>query len=310
MDQIKFSVIVPVGRTGSEKKIEETVRKNDFPQEQIEIIFVAGADLPGEKRNVGAFFSKGEYLVFIDDDVELEGDYFAKLKKILDRGDIDVVGGPNRGPESGNRVQRMIDRAFQSRLGFGKGAERFRNKGTVIKGNEDNLTACNLCIKKSTFVSAGGFDKRLFPGEEVELIRRLRLQKYHLIYHPDIQVIHHRRTSLRGLWKQVFCYGRGRADLIARKGFEIRDISYLVPSCVVVYILLLPLMLMIFPASPYTIGVLAYLAVLLIYCLKEGIANKLDAKETATLFAVFITIHIAYGCGMLSRLKSLKAGDD
>lgn len=309
MTQIKFSVIIPVGRNGTEKKIRETVRKNDFPQDRIEIVLVYGEELPGEKRNKGAVVSKGEYLIFIDDDVELERDYFSKLEEILEREAADVVGGPNCGPEFGNDVQRMIEIAFQSRLGFGKGAERFRNSGRVMKGNEDILTSCNLCIKRSAFANIGGFDKKLFPGEEVELIRRLRLEKYHLMYYPQLQVVHHRRASLNDLWKQVFHYGRGRADLIAQKGFKIRDISYLAPACLVFYTCFMTLKVLLLPVA-YITGLLAYITMISAYCIKESVSKKLKIKDMATLFAVFVTIHFSYGCGMLSKLKRRREVDD
>lgn len=297
MDDVRFSVIISVGREELLNKIERTIRNNSFSEEKIEIIYVKGKELPGRKRNRGAQSANGEFLVFLDDDVEIETDYFQTLDRILEQKKADVIGGPNCGGHSANRVQKMIDIAFSSLLGFGKGAKRFSKINHVMEGDEDVLTACNLCINRILFLKESGFKETLFPGEEVELVRRLREHGYKLLYHPEITVIHHRRATLNGLWRQLFNYGKGRMQLFLDGGFKIRDVTYFFPLCLVLYSIILPIVVMHYPFL--IIGAVMYGILLLGYCLCVWGSRRVTGDEFGTLLVVFVIMHISYGCGML-----------
>lgn len=302
VSDVRFSVVISVGREELLDKIERSIRNNSFIEKKIEIILIRGKELPGEKRNKGAQIAKGDFLVFLDDDVEIDSGYFQALDRILVQEKADILGGPNCGGQSVNKIQKMIEIAFSRKVGFGKGAKRFSKINRIMEGNEDVLTACNLCINRVVFLKERGFKETLFPGEEVELVRRLREQGYKLIYHPEIMVIHHRRSTLKDLWKQVFNYGKGRMALFLVGGFNMRDFTYLFPLCLVLYGLLIPIATISFPFL--LIGAAMYVLVLIICCLFEWRSGRVKGKEIVTLLIVFAVMHVSYGCGMLMRLVS------
>lgn len=297
MCRYKFSILIPVGREELAKKAEYSLKMNEYDQEKIEIIFIRGSDPPSRKRNIGGSIAKGEYLIFLDDDIEVEKGYLKNVGNMISHRNVDVIGGPNLGFQNGNKVQRMIDIAFGSRLGFGKGAERFKKRNKEEAGDEDNLTSCNLCIRREVFLKESGFDESMFPGEEVELIRRLRLKGYTMVYSPEMIVFHHRRSTLKSLWKQINCYGRGRTDVWIKCGFPWRDVSYLMPMLLVVFTFSLPFTVFIFHWEWFML--LLYVAIVFLYGMAEGISRKLSLCEIFFLPVIFAAIHYSYGMGML-----------
>lgn len=301
MNDINFSIIIPVSRKDSAEKIIQLIKMNNYPQDKLEIILIDGKENPSRKRNKGAMFSSGEYLVFMDDDIEIDKYYFRKLQHILLQNKFDVVGGPNCGHSNENKIEKIIDIAFGSKFGFGKGANRFKKNNKIISGTEDNLTLCSLCIRKSTFIKEKGFDETLFPGEEVDLISRLRSSGYKMSYNPDISVIHHRRSSLKALAMQMYYYGKGRIDLFAKNGFHIKNIVYISPLIMLIYTLLLPFEILLYPFLMLIF--IIYFIGLVMCCLSNSISKKITIKDWILLIIVLITIHYSYGLGMLIRIK-------
>lgn len=306
MKQRSFSIIISVSRENSVEQMKKIIENINYPKELVQVKFIMDKGLPSKKRNCGAIQATGEYLIFFDDDLDVPADYLQKLNDFIRTEKADVMGGPNLGFRQANQTQQMIDIAFSSWIGFGKGGERFKSMGAVRDGTEDNLTANNLCICKEVFLSAGGFDEKLYPGEEVELIRRLRMDGYKLIYCPKLIVYHRRRSSISGLSKQIFHYAQGRVDVWKCTNFYWRDFIYLLPSLMVIYFMVLPFAVE--GNKNAALGAYAYLSVLIGWVLCKGIRQQLSLGKILTLFVTVLSIHWSYGIGMLCQALKIVLG--
>jgi glycosyltransferase involved in cell wall biosynthesis len=300
MIRYSFSLIIPVGREQGRMNMTKEIAQLDYPGELLETLFIAGDDPPGRKRNNGAAQARGDYLVFLDDDLELPRDFLVHLNVILTEQQVPIVGGANIGFKKANLVQRMTDIAFASPLGFGKGNVRFRNSGQARPGSEDNLTACLLCIKRDIFLQNEGFDNALYPGEEIELIRRMKEKEIVMVFDPSLFVYHQRRATLGTLFTQIYRYGKGRIKVWSQRQFRRADISYLLPMFFVLYFLLLPLVSLYVPW--FAVGAACYMLILAFTVIKAGIGNKLSFSGMVVLAIVFIYLHLSYGTGLLVEL--------
>ncbi|MCU0288200.1 MAG: glycosyltransferase [Acidobacteria bacterium] len=296
-----FSLVIPVGRPEREVDMSRQIAGLFYPSYLVESLFIRGENPPGQKRNQGACQARGEYLVFLDDDLSLPTDLLIKLNRCLEEDNAAVVGGANVGFKNGNPVQKMTDVAFSSPLGFGKGHVRFKNPGQKQPGSEDNLTACLLCIQKNIFLSAGGFDDTLYPGEEVELIRRLKEKNVPMSFNPDWFVYHLRRDTLLSLCRQVYRYGKSRVKIWTRQRFRLKDVSYLFPLALTLYfIFLIPGAIML--GKWVLTGFFFYFVILAAAGFGWGLAGNNLFRDAALLVVILASIHISYGLGMMIQL--------
>ena len=85
---------------------------------------------------------------------------------------------------------------------------------------------CNYFIKKEA-VSEIKFHDTLWPGEDVEFDIRLLKAGHKILYSPDVVVWHHRRSRPMAFLKQMFNYGKTRAQ-VTRMHPSSFDVRYFV----------------------------------------------------------------------------------
>jgi len=160
--------------------------------------------------------------------------------------------------------------------------------------SEKELILCNLAIRKKVFEDSDGFNPSLYPNEENEFLNRLNSKKIRMVYHPLAVVFKSQRKNFFQFGKQLFNYGRGRAEhFIIRPEFA--EPVFAVPSLFVLYLLLLPL-LGVYPL---------YRIPLLIYMVFDAIAALSFGLGTRNLVSILITplafpvLHISYGLGFM-----------
>ncbi len=148
-------------------------------------------------RNFGVEQATGDYLVFLDDDAEFVG--FDELRKVElvfeNNADIHLIAfNINGHPEVPEKYKL-----------FSKQEDKFVN----------HYIGCGHAIRKSTFVTLGGYTKDLFFwGEEIEFaIKVFTLPRSKILYKGDI-VVHHRVSSHSRLkWKEGRFYYKVRNRL-------------------------------------------------------------------------------------------------
>ena len=109
-------------------------------------------------RNRGAFFSNGEYLIFLDSDDHVTENWLLDYANEINTKHLDLIYcGINRMKED------VIVSYTDPRNPFGNGVDI----GNVLPGS--------FCIRRSFFDSVGGYDIQLSYGENTELGFRLKL---------------------------------------------------------------------------------------------------------------------------------------
>jgi len=214
--------------------VESVLRGNDVPTEMI-IVDQSTASQPelaemkterpcelryihsktvgvGASRNLGISSSRFEVLIFIDDDMFVETDWFRNLvQAVIKAGSCSVVTG------------QVL--AGESEVPSGKAPSTKKDQQPAIyQGRiaKDVLYTGNMGAYRSVFDQVGLFDERLGPGtsfpaaEDNDLGYRLLEQGYCIRYVPEAIVYHrawrldHENLSLK--WR----YGVGRGAYYAK----------------------------------------------------------------------------------------------
>lgn len=243
---IKYSVIIPVKEINDYviQNIEKIKNEN---REDIEIIVLpnkinlflrdaitieTGKVSPGEKRDLGAVYAKGEWLLFLDDDSYPSAGYFLALDRIVATGNLSVYGGPGITPRDNNFWQHVSGAVFLSRW-TGGFPERYLSIGEP-KIVED-WPSVNLAVKSNAFKKVGGFNTKFWPGEDSILCENLNKIGLSIQYRPDLVVWHHRRPGIKSHVKQVGNYGMHRGFFFKKKLGSSYKLKYLCPSLIVIY---------------------------------------------------------------------------
>jgi GT2 family glycosyltransferase len=171
---------------------DETVRLEDYAEG---IVFRSVSPNIGFPRacNLGASLASGDYLVFLNNDVEFAPDVFVRLYEAIqkDKGEVACFGA----------AILQFDGAIQDlgsgiwRDGVAQGYSRNEaptRYAFAYPRDVDYVAGCFFCISAEEFKEYGGFDERYSPGyyEESDLALRLwRAGRKSRVY-PDIRIYH------------------------------------------------------------------------------------------------------------------------
>lgn len=295
METKSVSIIIPVKPGGTVKALE-ALQCIDYPPEAVEII-VAEGKCPSRQRNTAAAAAKGDFLYFLDDDSMTSPRFLQKAVAHYGDASVAVVGGPSLTPATDPLLRQAFGLALSSRFGSGSVCNRYRKIGGVRETGDNELILCNLSMRSDVFSSCGGFDERLYPNEENELMVRIGKQGLKLVCDPELAVYRSQRRTFRAFIRQIFGYGRGRGRQTLISG--ISSIASFVPVFFVLYILSLILA----DKPVYYLPLLCYLVLDLIFAVRESTAA--GKPETAPLlFCLFPVLHICYGAGIIWEFLS------
>jgi O-antigen biosynthesis protein len=166
------------------------------------VITTENAGLSGA-RNTAMRAATGEIIAYLDDDAIPDPHWLYYLAATFRDGNYAAVGGPNIAPAFGNIVADCVDKAPGSPV-------------HVLTTDEiaEHLPGCNLAIRKSRLEAVGGFDPTFrVAGDDVDVCWRLQERGWVLGFSPGAMVLHHRRHTVRGYWKQQQGYGKAEALL-------------------------------------------------------------------------------------------------
>jgi cellulose synthase/poly-beta-1,6-N-acetylglucosamine synthase-like glycosyltransferase len=252
------SIVIPTtGEVKFIKGLVESVAELDYPKEKFELILVGdkptllleknskrakdeGIDVTveyepvpaGQKRNRGTRIAKGSIIAFTDDDTILREDWIRNGLKHLSENEKYVgVGGPNYTPREELPFAKAVGRIFGSKFLFSFRYTVGHSRAREIAHNP----TCNYLIKKDA-VQEVKFHKSLWPGEDVEFDIRLKKAGYRILYAPDIVVWHHRRSRPTAFLKQMFNYGKTRAQVTRMHpgSFDIRHFAFVLAFVVLI----------------------------------------------------------------------------
>lgn len=161
---------------------------------------------PGNSRNCGMKRGKGNYFLILDSDVLLPKDYLDKVEKSLKANYVHCFGGPDAAHAGFSDLQKAINYAMTSYLTTGGIRGRKRQAGTF------EPRSFNMGLSKEAFEASHGFG-RIHPGEDPDLVLRLRKMGYQSALISTAGVFHKRRISWGKFYKQVHKFGMVRPIL-------------------------------------------------------------------------------------------------
>lgn len=319
----KISVILPAKPGDSRAKPLAALRASGYPSDRLEILAVSGYH-PSVQRNRAAREATGDVLYFLDNDAgpalpepgRPDGTllqlarYFASPAPPRP---AHMAGGPSWTPPTDSPFQQAVGRMFGSRFGGGAVRARYASVGSKRRAGQHELILCNLMMDRRTFLDLGGFDERLYPNEENDLIVRFQKAGGEAWYAPEAGVWRSQRPTLRLFLRQVFTYGRGRAE---QTRVRPSSLSPMAPAAAVfaLYLGLLP----VWAAGAWLVlGRIGLGAILL-----PGLAHALLSLATSVrigiqsgslgtalrAFPLFALNHAGYGIGFLAGLVGWARG--
>jgi glycosyltransferase involved in cell wall biosynthesis len=168
------SVIVPTKNSaGTIEKCLKSIVEQTYPKIEVVIVdglsrdntrkiadefkarIVTSPSKRSEARNMGAELSKGEYLLFIDSDMELDHMVIAECMEMVGRG---------------------CDALIIPEISVGQGFwAKCRALEKLCYVGDDSIEASRF-FKRSTFETVGGYDINLEAGEDWDINERTRLE--------------------------------------------------------------------------------------------------------------------------------------
>lgn len=313
MQQPRVTIAMPA--YNEERFIEAciaSVQAQDYPHELVEILVADGRstdrtrdilarlaeadprirviDNPARLQAAGLGLlvkeATGDILVRMDVHAEYAPDYVRKCVETLERTGADNVGGAQRA-KAKTFFQKALCAALQSPLGVG-GA---RYRSADAEGFVD--TVFLGAFRRKVFETVGLWDPGAITNEDAELNQRILDSGGQIYLSRDIVVHYFPRDSLKGLAKQYYKYGRGRARTLLKLGTvpTIRPFGPFLMVSGTAAMLAFP------PAWPLVPAAFAT------YALATGaeavrVAHALGPKGIATAWAIFPTLHVSHGLGV------------
>ena len=165
----------------------------------IEIILSIGESPNGHARNVGCEIARGQYLVFIDDDVTLGDEYVLQniIEPLASRDDIGMTGPAQQIPPGANWFQHW------------SGKQIPRSLSAIVDEITDSDMVSHMCLAmpKKLFEKVGKESGWLLAGTDPDLRHRVRQAGYRVVVVPHTWAYHPAPESMKSLLN--FAYKKG-----------------------------------------------------------------------------------------------------
>jgi len=230
MTKPRVSFVIPV--LNGEKDIARcllSVQNLQFPRQEYEVLILDNGStdqthriihelnfdfkiIPklrvGALRNRGATIAQGDYLAFVDADVELTPYWVQRGLEAFADPRIVAGGCFPKVPEGATWVQRAWD---------------IHQRGSHFDSRPWSaawLPSMNLIVRRDVFMVTGGFNEQLETAEDVDLCYRLGHRGV-ILYNPAMEAIHWGEAKdLRAFWHKEIWRGRGNLHGILSHGFR------------------------------------------------------------------------------------------
>ncbi len=204
----RYTLIIPVLGLGDADVALAQVR-GALPAAGVQILIAIGRH-PARQRNAALSRSKGEIIVFLDNDCAIGPNYWAVLERDFARPEVDVIGGPALlRPEAQGR-EVAFHALLTHPLVVGPVRARYAALGAFRASSQTELILCNMAARRSVFEKIGQLPVELYPNEENEWLDRAQMAGVGIYYDPALQVFRPQRPTWTELARMLVRYGIGR----------------------------------------------------------------------------------------------------
>jgi succinoglycan biosynthesis protein ExoA len=236
----------------------------------------------------------GDLVIRIDCHSRYPSDYVRRCVEVAAETGADNVGGVLVANGT-TPTQRAVACAMSSPFG-GIGWTRHSDG---VRAEVD--TVPYGAFRREAFARVGLFDESLVRNQDDEFNLRLRLAGGRVVRDPAIKLQYTPRGTFRGLLRQYYEYGRWKVPVMLkhRRVVSLRSLAPVV--FVASFALLTVLSVVTHHALAFLLAELAaYAAGALVFSLKAIRSHGESGRLLPRVLAVFPTIHLAYGLGMVA----------
>ncbi|HRY14454.1 MAG TPA: glycosyltransferase [Candidatus Competibacteraceae bacterium] len=180
----------------------------ELEQQGHKILDAPGAFNFSRLNNLAAAQAKGEFLLFLNNDIEIvEPDWLEAMLELMAWDDVSVVGAKLLYPEIGLIQHAGVIIGFNSTAAHDHQFYPEHEHGHLAPGHHHAMlsvreclavTAACMLVRRKAFANVGGFDADLQVGfGDTDLCLRLRQAGYRCLFTPYARLIHH-ESATRG----------------------------------------------------------------------------------------------------------------
>ena len=147
-------------------------------------------------NNYGVRYAKGEYLLFLNNDVrgDISSDWLTEMLGVCQRKDVGAVGArlyyPNNRIQHAGIVIGIGGVAGAMFVDLPKGRGGYMHKAAIMQDLSAVTAACML-VKREAFEKAGGFTEELAVAfNDVDLCLKIGKSGYRIVYDPFAELYH------------------------------------------------------------------------------------------------------------------------
>lgn len=150
-------------------------------------------------NNYAARIARGEYLVFLNNDVEVNEGWLEELLGVCERPEVGAAGArlvfPDGRIQSAGIVVGIGGIAGSLFTGMNGTFSGYLHKASLMQ-DLSAVTAAMMIVKRSAFEKVGGFDEDLAVAfNDVDLCLKMRREGYLIVYDPFAGATHHESVS-------------------------------------------------------------------------------------------------------------------
>ena len=321
-----ISVVIPVRNEESHiAAVLDALLTQDYPADRLEVFVVDGRStdntrevverytqryknirlfsnpqfLSSAARNIGIRESHGDIILIVDGHCLIDNQaMLANVDHAMQKPGVFALGRPQ--PlflENANLTQLAIAMARHSPIGHHPDSFIYSDQPQIVPA-----ISTAVAYRREVFDQIGLFDERFDACEDCELNYRFDQAGMNCYFTPDIAVRYKPRSSIFGLYKQMFRYGRGRMRL-AKKHPPSFSWKMFLPALLIFGILIGGI-----GACFSQTNAFAWFSVLAIYVLILGLESiRLSVVNRFPLGLIlfpiiFLTIHFASGFGEITEI--------